>query len=345
MTLTSKKLIAITAGVIAIAVIIIGLAIRWGGSKSVKPIEVSSCSANTSSVYVKPMINKQVQPPASSSSSITKLAVDVDAGKHTENTSDSSKPSEVSGSVSSSSKKPPVTENNTVSTESTTSSVPTKGGVISVTPVPIPVTPAPVTSLTPRDSDWTNISPDVPKVLYQYNYTATDVSNVITGQQMEDINPDGFQERADAAKNALEAYYNIDYRTIGSPNWQDKGTAFMNLIYWCGESPYLDISDYLNSVVSNKIIAQAEFITDKSLTYCNGIGGTVIRGRLEITFTGGAESYGLQNNVSYYNDLEVAIGQNTGEDRYGFGQTNEWHALLFADDCLFSLSNGFKPLT
>ena len=88
-------------------------------------------------------------------------------------------------------------------------------------------------------------------------------------------------------------------------------------------------------VKDNKIISRASVITDGSLIYNNGV--RLIRARVFVTFESGASYYGLQNGIKYYKDVEVAVYPSTGEDRYGYGKSADYQALLFSKDCFNTL--------
>jgi len=218
------------------------------------------------------------------------------------------------------------------------------------TPVPLIVTPKPQEVLptptippkpkgtTPKQEDWVYINPEIPEELYGYDYTIKREDELLTGAMLKSM---GFyydwDKMALSAKSALEKYYTVDYTKFTSTDPNDRDKYLTDLIYWVGESSQYSISNYMEYVRTNKIISIARVVTDESLQYDNG--SPIIRARVFITFKSGAESYGLKNNLEYFFDAEVTVFPNTGEDRYGYGETYPYHTFLFSYNKIHMLSD------
>lgn len=202
-------------------------------------------------------------------------------------------------------------------------------------PTPTAV-PAPEGTV-PRDEDWVNINHEIPKELYRYEYTIIDEDELLTGAMLKSM---GFyydwDKMAKSAKNALEKYYTVDYRDITSTDPNDRDAYLTGLVYWVGESSQYSISNYMEYVLENETVCSATVVTDESLMYANG--SPIIRARVFLTFESGAGAYGLENNKEYYFDAEVTVFPNTGEDRFGYGKTADYHALLFSYNKIHMLS-------
>lgn len=206
---------------------------------------------------------------------------------------------------------------------------------------PKPSAPPSAAGSTPQEDEWAGHSDDVPQELYAYNYTTVPGWDLFTGKQVEYMGYTDLAAAAEAAKNAVERKFTVDYRNIKSTTAEDRDPYLCDLVYYVGETSQYDIASYMSECIQNKVVSQAEFITDKSLVYNNYL--TTVRGRLKIKFDSGAGSYGLQNGIWYYKDIEVGIKKNNGEDRFGYGKSNDYQCLLFLSRGFVSLSD-YKPI-
>ena len=208
--------------------------------------------------------------------------------------------------------------------------------------IPLPAKPPAASGVTPQDSDWIGINMDMPQELYRYDYTIVPGFETLTGKQIQYMNYTDMDAATEAVKRAAELRYNFDYRKILTTDVFARDPYLCALVGYCGESSQYDIANYIAESVNNKVISTAEFLTDKTLFYSSF--HNVVRGRLAICFESGAQLYGLENGRWYYNDLELAVKKNNGEDRFGYGQTNAYHCIMFLNRGFVSLSGGFRPL-
>lgn len=274
---------------------------------------------------------------ASDNKTNSPITIDVNGKTETSTSSDDKKPSVSNGNVSQGTKTPPNDTSPTVkdNPNSKTPSKDNSGGVVKVTPVERSDEPAGPSGIKPKDTDWVSVNPEIPSELYHYDYTVVNQEEILTGKQLEHRGFRDWEKAAEAARGALSTYYTVDYRNIGSTNPNDKADYLRSLVYWVGESAQYDICSYMQSVKDNKIISTASVVTDGSLIYNNGV--RLIRARVYVTFESGASFYGLQNGIKYYKDVEVAVYASTGEDRYGYGKSADFQALLFSDNCFNTL--------
>ena len=265
----------------------------------------------------------------------TNPGITIDVG--TETSSSSNKPNLSDGKESQGTKT--VAKNTTTAVKDnpkvTSPSKTYPGGVINVTPIERPGEPSGPSGVKPKSTDWIYINPDIPAELYNYDYTVIEGEEILTGKQIQYRGFMDWDKAAEAAGGALTTYYTVDYRNIGSTNTNDKAEYLRSLVYWVGESSQYDICEYMQLVKDNKIISRASVITDGSLIYNNGV--RLIRARVFVTFESGAAYYGLKNGIKYYKDVEVAVYPSTGEDRYGYGKSSDYQALLFSKDCFNTL--------
>ena len=201
---------------------------------------------------------------------------------------------------------------------------------------PVPTQPPSASGTQPQSDQWPGRSDSVPQELYEYPYTVVPGYETITGAQLAYNGYTDMPAAAEAVRQAVAKKFTVDYRNITSTVAEDRDPYLCDLVYYTGESSQYDIANYMRECVDNQIVSQAEFITDPSLMYNSY--HNMVRGRLKVKFDSGAEHYGLQNGVWYWRDVEVAVKKNNGEDRFGYGQTNDYHCLLF-------LTRGFVPLS
>lgn len=276
----------------------------------------------------------------------TDINVEVGTDKTPGSTSTPDSPT-AQGDVKTDSKTPPKTDddvsvgtgdNNGNNPDKTPSNPP--GGVVGVEPVERGDEPPAPSGVKPKESDWVSVNSNVPQELYGYDYTVMAGNDIITGAQMKWRGYNTWDKAANAAIGGLTQYYSIDYRNIQSVNPNDRDKYLTDLVYWTGESAHIDICDYMQFAIDNKIISTASVVTDGSLMYNNGV--QLIRARVYVTFESGASAYGLQNGIKYYRDVEVAVYAATGEDRYDFGKCNDFNVLLFSENCFNFLCNWKK---
>lgn len=345
MKLFKSKTFIAGISVMLVVVVIFTAVILTAGRQSLPAEQNGDSSETTADIRVEVPTPSVTEPSGTESGDIndgSDLTIDVglenpDISKTPE--SPSAKPDESIGTGT----KTPDEPDNTVSvdTKNGTDGEPdkdpsdTSGGVVAVEPVERGDEPVGASGVTPKDSDWVSVNTNVPKELYEYDYTVTNQDDLLTGKQLEWRGFRDWEKAANAAIGALTQYYTIDYRKITSTNPNDRDKYLTDLVYWTGESAHLDICDYMQTAINNQIISTASVVTDGSLIYNNGI--RLIRARVYVTWQSGAGYYGLQNGVKYYKDVEVAVYAATGEDRYGFGVCNDFNALLFSDGCFNTL--------
>lgn len=335
--LKHKFVIAGTALVLTLAVILTSM-VMFSRKPSI-PVQQDGNSSETSSEIT-------VQIPSNEDGSFngsdddntetgSTISVDVGSGSKPDSSQNTKSPAVQSNSSSQGGTKTTSKADDTVSvgTGNNTSSDPkspgsSTDGVISVDPVPRGDEPSGASGLKPQSTDWVSINSSIPQELYYYNYTIMDGEDIITGAQMKWRGYTTWDQAANAAKSGLAKYNTIDYRKITSIDPNDRDKFLTDLVYWTGEAAHMDICEYMKFAINNKIISTASVVTDGSLMYNNGY--QLIRARVYVTFQSGAGAYGLQNGVKYYRDVEVAVYPSNHENRYGFGECNDFNVLIFS---------------
>lgn len=334
----NKIVIAVTSAVLVVMLVATG--IMMTADKPPVPADRQDKTPGTSDVNVQfpsPAETEQSGTDNTSGETGTDITVEVGADKTPGSTSKPDTPT-AQGDVKTDTKTPPKTDDTVLpGTGTGTGNNPDKtssnppDGVVGVEPVERGDEPDGASGVKPKDSDWVSVSGNVPQELYEYDYTVMDGNDIITGAQMKWRGYNTWDKAANAAVGGLKQYYSIDYRKIQSVNPNDRDKYLTDLVYWTGESAHIDICDYMQFTIDNKIISTASVVTDGSLMYNNGV--QLIRARVYVTFESGASAYGLQNGIKYYRDVEVAVYAATGEDRYGFGKCNDFNVLLFSEGC------------
>lgn len=326
------------------ALAIVTAVVLTTGSQSLPTEQNGDSSEPSSEVHVKVPASSATEPSGTGKDTLSDgSALTVGTGPNNPNTTKAPKSASAkAGESARTGTKTPDKPDNTVSigTGNNTGSDPkspsdSTGGVISIEPVPRGEEPSGASGIKPQSTDWVSINSGIPQELYKYDYTIVNKDDLLTGKQVEWRGFRDWEKAANAAIGALTRYYTIDYRKITSTNPNDRDKYLTDLVYWTGESAYLDICDYMQTAINKQIISTASVVTDGSLIYNNGV--RLIRARVYVTWQSGAGFYGLQSGVKYYKDVEVAVYAATGEDRYGFGACNEYNALLFSNGCLNTL--------
>ncbi len=335
----NKIVIAVTSAVLVIMLVVTGI-MMTADKPSVPTDQQKGTPGTTSDINVQfpsPAETEQSGTDINSGETGADISVEVGEDKTPSSTNDPNSPT-AQGDVKTETKTPSKTDNDvSVGTGDSKGNNPDKtpsnppGGVVGVDPVPRGDEPAGASGNKPKATDWVSVNSNVPQELYNYDYTIMEGGDIITGAQMKWRGYNTWDKAANAAIGGLTQYYSIDYRKIQSVNPNDRDKYLTDLVFWTGESAHMDICEYMQFAINNKIISTASVVTDGNLMYNNGV--QLIRARVYVTFESGASAYELQNGIKYYRDVEVAVYPSTGEDRYGFGKCNDFNVLLFSENC------------
>lgn len=196
----------------------------------------------------------------------------------------------------------------------------------------------------PKPEDWSYINPDMPAVLYTYDlnlnpskgrelwYDDDYKDNPDPTQTNKDLLPKmakWYEQRGDPvnsideilkfARDFVETAETVDFRSIGADYRKD-------LLYFFAGGGGADrnwVDPWIARVKRDKIVAEAFFVTDKSLVY-RSRGATRVRGREYIKYGADCgreylEKKGVKPDTWYYYDYEVFFGGAIGNDAWEYG--------------------------
>lgn len=192
-----------------------------------------------------------------------------------------------------------------------------------------------VTQRAPKASDWSNINPNMPKVLYEYDYNVN-LGLQYGGENWFETNKDFSAmldktfERTNDPFHSIEALLKagseyvgwgdtVDFRTIGN-EYRNKLLYY----YSTGGNGDKEVDAWIDRVKRDKIVSEVRFVTDRSLAYHGSNGANVIRGRKYIRYDiSSGEAFlkgrGVEANVWYYQDIEVSFTGIVGNSRWEHG--------------------------
>lgn len=177
----------------------------------------------------------------------------------------------------------------------------------------------------PKLVDFTGINPDIPKVLYEYDYNKGAVPHVLTDSNGVSRTENRFRSNltmkkmmipgvygdiyimSELAKKYKELADTVNYKTIDS-------TYKIALLYYFNNSTVREksVQTWIDEVKKYSIIEEAKVITDPSLVYADSEGMTRVRVRFQFIYHSPSNKDYLKNmgyelDRWYYRDMEILL--------------------------------------